>query len=100
MPDARGDPFGYDVITSSQDGCPLQELTTKTGPGAAGVTDVTVTFKPWTCVEDMQAKNSVSEVHFDVIDENGKPVIDDIHRVTDGERDSLVEEMQTIAKGE
>jgi hypothetical protein len=95
-----GDPFGYDVITSSQDGCPLQEITTKTAPGASGVTDVTVTFKQWTCVDDMQAKNSVSEVHFDVVEENGKPVIDDIHRVTDGERDSLVDEMQTIAKGE
>jgi len=42
----------------------------------------------------------VSEVHFDVIEEDGKPVVDDIHRVADGERDSLVEEMQSIAKGE
>jgi hypothetical protein len=39
-------------------------------------------------------------VHFDVIDEGGKPVIDDIHRVADGESDSVVEEMQSIAKGE
>jgi hypothetical protein len=95
-----GDPFGYDVITSSQDGCPLQEVTTKTAPPANGLTDVTVTFKQWTCVDDTEVKNSVSEVHFDVVEEDGKPVIDDIHRVADGERDSLVEEMQSIAKGE
>lgn len=95
-----GDPFGYDVITSSQDGCPLQEVTTNSAPGANGMTDVTVTFKMWTCVDEADVKDSVSEVHFDVIDEDGKPVIDDIHRVADGERDSVVEEMQSIAKGE
>ena len=95
-----GDPFGYDVITSSQDGCPLQDVTMKAAPGQNGVTDVTVTFKQWTCVDDAEVKNSVSEVHFDVIEENGKPVIDDIHRVMDGQKDSLIEEMQSIAKGE
>jgi hypothetical protein len=95
-----GDPFGYDVITSSQDGCPLQDVTMKAAPGTAGVTDVTVTFKQWTCVDDAEVKNSVTEVHFDVIDEGGKPVIDDIHRIADGQKDSLVEEMQSIAKGE
>ncbi|MGK9054288.1 hypothetical protein [Xaviernesmea oryzae] len=95
-----GDPFGYDVITSSQDGCPLQEVKMNSGAGAGGMTDVTVTFKMWTCVDEADVKDSVSEVHFDVIDEDGKPVIDDIHRVADGERDSVIEEMQSIAKGE
>jgi len=95
-----GDPFGYDVITSSQDGCPLKDITTTTAPGKNGATDVKVTFKQWTCIDDAEIKNSVSEVHFDVIQEAGKPVIDDIHRVTDGESDSLYEEMQSIAKGE
>ncbi|RWX75658.1 hypothetical protein EPK99_18370 [Neorhizobium lilium] len=95
-----GDPFGYDVITSSQDGCPLQDVTMKAAPAVNGVTDVTVTFKQWTCVDDAEVKNSVTEVHFDVIDENGKPVINDIHRLADGERDSLVEEMESVAKGE
>jgi len=95
-----GDPFGYDVITSSQDGCPLQDVNFKAAPPANGVTDVTVSFKQWTCVDDAEVKNSVTEVHFDVVEENGKPLIDDIHRIADGERDSLVEEMQSIAKGE
>jgi hypothetical protein len=97
---APGDPFGYDVVTSSQDGCPLKDVKTVSAPGANGITDVTVTFKAWTCVDEAEVKDGVNEVHFDVIQEGGKPVIDDIHRVTDGERDSLVEEMQSIAKGE
>ncbi|WP_105384752.1 hypothetical protein [Neorhizobium alkalisoli] len=95
-----GDPFGYDVVTASQDGCPLQDIKMTTAPGANGVTDVTVTFKQWTCVDDAQIKDSISEVHFDVIGEDGKSVIDDIHRVAEGEKDSVVEEMQSIAKGE
>jgi len=95
-----GDPFGYDVVTSSQDGCPLQEVKVSSAPGANGTTDVTVSFKMWTCIDEADVKDSVNEVHFDVIDEDGKPVIDDIHRVADGERDSVIEEMQSIAKGE
>ncbi|MFB9952134.1 hypothetical protein ACFFP0_25085 [Rhizobium puerariae] len=95
-----GDPFGYDVVTSSQDGCPLKDITMNAASGANGVTDVTVTFKMWTCVEEAEVKDSVNELHFDVIQEGGKPVIDDIHRVVDDERDSVIEEMQSIAKGE
>ena len=95
-----GDPFGYDVITSSQDGCPLADNTMTVGAVMKGVTDVKVTFKQWACIDDPEIKDSVSEVHFDVIQEDGKPVIDDIHRVTDGERDSLIDEMQVLAKGE
>jgi hypothetical protein len=95
-----GDPFGYDVVTASQDGCPLKEITMVPAAPANGKTDVKVTFKQWTCLDDTDLKDSVSEVHFDVIDEAGKPVIDDIHRFADGESDSVVEEMQSIAKGE
>ncbi|MCO5734064.1 hypothetical protein [Rhizobium sp. SSA_523] len=95
-----GDPFGYDVITNSQDGCPLQDV--KITPGAVkdGIADVAVSFKMWTCIDEAEIKNSVSEVHFDVITEDGKPVIDDIHRVADGERDSVLSEMQALAKGQ
>ena len=64
------------------------------------MSDVKVTFKQWACIDDAEMKDSVSEVHFDVIEEDGKPVIKDIHRVVENESDSLVEEMQSIAKGE
>lgn len=95
-----GDPFGYDVVTASQDGCPLQDITIAPGAAANGRTDFKVTFKQWTCIDDADLKDSLSEVRFDVVEEDGKPVIDDIHRVADGESDSVIEEMQSITKGE
>jgi len=96
--DEASGPFGYDVITNGQDGCPLKEVNITTGAANAGVTDVKVTFKLMTCYDDDPNKDAISEVHFDVIDENGKPVISDIHRITDGKPDSLLKEMQDIAK--
>lgn len=96
--DEASGPFGYDVITNGQDGCPLKEVNIANQGDKAGVTDIKVTFKLWTCYDDDPNKNSISEVHFDVITENGKPVISDIHRITDGKPDSLLKEMQDIAK--
>lgn len=95
-----GDPFGYDVITNSQDGCPLQNIKITPAAPQNGVTEVKVSFKMWTCIDDAQIKDGISEVSFDIITENGKTVIDDIHRIGDGEKDSLLAEMQAIAKGQ
>lgn len=95
-----GDPFGYDVITNSQDGCPLQDIKITPAEAKEGKTEVKVSFKMWTCIDDAQIKDGISEVSFDVITENGKPVIDDIHRIADGERDSVLTEMQALAKGQ
>ncbi|MGF9695345.1 hypothetical protein AAIH46_21205 [Rhizobium sp. 0TCS1.26] len=95
-----GDPFGYDVVTNSQDGCPFENLEIAAGPVKDGQTDVKASFKMWTCIDEAEIKNSVSEVHFDVIIEDGTPVIDDIHRAADGERDSVLAEMQSLAKGQ
>lgn len=96
--DESGGPFGYDVITNGQDGCPLKEVNIARQAETAGVTDVKVTFKLMTCNEDDPDRDAVSEVHFDVVTENGRPVIADIHRVTDGTADSLLKEMQDIAR--
>jgi hypothetical protein len=96
--DEASGPFGYDVITNGQDGCPLKDVAISTGAETAGTTDVKVTFKLLTCYDDDASKNAVSEVHFDVITEAGRPVIADIHRITDGKSDSLLKEMQDIAK--
>lgn len=95
-----GDPFGYDVITNSQDGCPLQDIKIAAAQPQNGVTPVNVSFKMWTCIDDAQIKEGVTEVQFDVVTENGKPVIDDIHHIADGERDSVFAEMQILAKGQ
>jgi hypothetical protein len=93
-----GSPFGYDVITNSQDGCPLKDVTIAPGAESAGTTDVKVTFKLMTCYADDPAKDAVSEVHFKIMTEDGKPVISDIDRIIDGKPVSLLAEMKDIVK--
>lgn len=87
-------PFDYDVITSSQDGCPLKDLTVSPQGEKDGVTVVAVRFKLWTCAPDAESQAKVNELKFDVVMEDGKPVISDIHRLTDGKWDTLVGEME------
>lgn len=95
--DEGGTPFGYDVITNSQDGCPLKDMTIAPGTETAGTKDVKVTFKLMSCYDDT-GKDAVSEVHFKVITEDGKPVISDIDRIVDGKSASLMAEMKDIVK--
>jgi hypothetical protein len=96
----EGDPFGYDVIVNSQDGCPLEDLNVAKSGEEGGVTTVTATFKLWRCSSDPAERDFPSEVRFRIIEENGRPVIDDIVRMLDGEGLSLVEEMQYVISGE
>ena len=92
-------PFGYDVIANGQDGCPLEDVSIKSQAVDEGPAVVRVTFKLWRCVPaDDPSYDSVSEVRFDVVEENGRPVIADIHRIRDGKWDSLVAEMGDIVK--
>lgn len=93
-----GSPFDYDVVTSSQDGCPLEDLRIVPATEAAGATDVKVTFKLLTCYGDSPDKDALSEVHFKVITEDGKSVIADLDRIIDGQSNSLVTEMKEIVK--
>lgn len=95
-----GDPFGYDVITYSQDGCPIEDLKITPGAQKDGTTDVGVTFRLWSCLDEEELKKSVNEIRFDVITENGKPVIADMHHVSEGERDSVMAEMTALIAGE
>ena len=90
------DPFDYDVVTNSQDGCPLQDVKIALAGEKDGVSDVAVSFRLWACEDNADTKNLVSEVHFDVVQEDGKAVIRDIHHVADSERDSVVEELKAI----
>lgn len=92
-----GSPFDYDPITNGQDGCPLEDIVTKTEGEKDGVTTVVVTFKPYNCF-DLEAGQDGTRVNrFLVVTENGRPVIDDIVRVLDGEDYSLRSEMKEIA---
>lgn len=92
-----GDPFGYDVVTASQDGCPLEDVAIDTAGEENGVTTVKVRFKLWRCLDQPELKDSTDEVHFDVVAQDGIYVIDDIHRVSSGDRDSVLEEMKQLA---
>ena len=47
--DGSTNPFDYDVLTSSQDGCPITGLKTAANPEKDGVTDVKVTFHLRAC---------------------------------------------------
>lgn len=87
-------PFDYDVITSSQDGCPLKDLAVSPASDANGVTVVDVRFRLMACAPDPESQARVNELKFDVVMEDGKPVISDVHRLSEGKWDSLVEEMQ------
>lgn len=87
-------PFDYDVITSSQDGCPLKDITVSPASEKDGISVIDVRFKLWTCNTDAESLAKVNELKFDVVTEDGKPVISDIHRFQEGKWDTLVGEMQ------
>ncbi|EJJ25122.1 hypothetical protein [Rhizobium sp. CF142] len=95
-------PFDYDVIVNGQDACPLQDLSIESGQPANGTTEVTAKFKAATCMEGTPNRDAFTTVRFEVIEENGKPVIDDI--MIQGEEGqgpiSLKEAMVQIANGE
>ncbi len=95
-------PFDYDVIVNGQDACPLQDLSIESGQPANGTTEVTVKFKAATCMEGAPNKDAFTTVRFEVVEESGKAVIDDI--MIQGEEGqgpiSLKEAMVQIANGE
>jgi hypothetical protein len=95
-------PFDYDVIVNGQDACPLEDMTYAPKPGANGATEVVVTFKKQTCMEGVDDKQALTTVHFQVVEEGGKAVIDDV--ITEGDpgqpANSLKNSMVLIAKGQ
>lgn len=95
--DGSDSPFDYDVITSSQDGCPLKDIKVAGEDEKDGVTVVDASFKMWTCADDA-SRDKISQLKFDVVVEDGEPVINDIHRNNDGKWDSLMVEMNDIIK--
>jgi hypothetical protein len=97
--DGSDSPFDYDVITSSQDGCPLEDIGVKSEDEKDGMTVVDARFRLMGCSGDAAQKARFNELKFDVVTEDGKPVINDIHRKTDdGKWDSLVAEMKEDIK--
>jgi len=96
--DDGGSPFDYDVIAMGQDGCPINDLKIEPAPPVDGVTTVRTTFDNTHCFGERAPDWKPAEVDFTVVEENGKPVIDDILRPQDGDPGSLKAEMEEIAR--
>ncbi len=71
-------PFDYDVIVNAQDACPLEEVKIAAQPPKNNVTEVLATFKKSTCMGSDADYQKTTAVRFEVIEEGGKPVVDDI----------------------
>lgn len=96
--DGGDSPFDYDVITNSQDGCPVKDLSITSQPPKAGVAVVVAKFNNTACFGSEAEYQALQEVRFDVIEEQGKPVIADIHTsLGDNEYGSLLADMEAIA---
>lgn len=92
--DGGDSPFDYDVITSSQDGCPLKDIKVSPEGEKDGVSVVAVSFRLMACAPDAESQAMVSELRFDVVMEDGKPVISDVHRLSEGKWNTLLGEMK------
>lgn len=94
-------PFDYDVIVNGQDACPLEDLSIIPQAATGSTTAVVTTFKKATCMDDGSDRQALTTVRFDVIEEGGRPVIDDIMTEGDaGQTNSLKATMILIAKGQ
>ncbi|MDL2405688.1 hypothetical protein PY650_08410 [Rhizobium calliandrae] len=92
-------PFDYDVIVGGQDACPLKEVNIVPQTPKGGTTEVVATFKKSTCMGTDADYQATTTVRFEVVQEAGKPVIDDIITVDDaGQTNSLKAIMQDIVK--
>lgn len=92
-------PFDYDVIVGGQDACPLESLSIAPQPPASAKTEVVVQFKKSTCMGTDADYQAFTTVKFEVITENGRPVIDDILTTDeDGKPSALKDVMRDIDK--
>ena len=93
-----GSPFDYDVIAMGQDGCSIKDLKIEAGPVADGATTVKTAFDNSHCFGERAADWKPMEVDFRIVEEDGRPVIDDILRPQDGDPGSVKAELLEIAK--
>ncbi|TCR82103.1 hypothetical protein [Rhizobium sp. BK376] len=92
-------PFDYDVIVGGEDACPLEDLTISPQAPSNGKTEVVAQFKKSTCMGTDPQYQAYTSVRFEVLEEGGKAVIDDIMTTDDsGNVSSLKDAMQAIVK--
>ncbi|WP_064685418.1 hypothetical protein [Rhizobium bangladeshense] len=92
-------PFDYDVIVNGQDACPLEDLTMAAAAPVNGTTEVTVRFRKSACSDAPDTKDYTTG-RFEVVEEAGQPVIDDIvtENIETQGHNSLKATMALIAK--
>lgn len=93
------EPFGYDIITNSQDGCPLQDVKSNVASSKDGRAEVIVSFKHFACMGEQEEFQILNVVHFDVIEEGGNAVIDNIRHKSDEGEQSLRADLDDIVNG-
>lgn len=91
-----GTPLDWDVVVNGQDGCPLQELSVAAAGQEGAATRVVARFRGLTCFGPDAEYQGFQEAHFLVIEEGGRPVIDDIVTPMDGEPQSLKAQLDII----
>lgn len=93
--DEGDSPFDYDVIVNGQDSCALKDVAITPKPAVDQRTEVDVSFDNTSCFEGV-AEPGRTELHFMVVEEDGRPVIDDIVRA--GQGGSVKTELDGIAR--
>ncbi len=90
-----GSPFDYDVIANGQDGCPFENVRVEDD----GDGQVTALFNNRKCLGSDPANKEDTVIIFHVEVENGRPVIDDLYQVENGNSGKgLKEQMLEIGK--
>lgn len=93
-------PLDFDIITgaTTDGGCTLADIEVKTETSTESLTTVLARFRASACADEgSPEQQAISQVRFDVIVEDGRPVIADIHRLADGNWDSLVAVLERLA---
>lgn len=96
LPDGEttGSPFDYDPIAGGQDGCPFENIRIEDD----GDGQVTALFNNRKCFGDGPEYQEDTVLIFHIEEEGGRPVIDDIYPVVNGNSgESIKDELKTIA---
>lgn len=92
-----GTPLDWDVVVNAQDGCPLKDVTVAQAGQEGAATRIVARFRALTCFGTDAEYQGFQEAHFLVVEEGGRPVIDDIVTPLDGEAQSLKAQLDAIA---
>ncbi|NKN36554.1 hypothetical protein HFC70_09310 [Agrobacterium sp. a22-2] len=92
--ETTGSPFDYDPIAGGQDGCPFENIRVEDD----GDGQVTALFNNRKCFGSDAEYQKDTVLIFHVVEERGRPVIDDIYPVVDGNSGSSIkDDLKTIA---